>query len=75
MAKFDSKNLEIRSKSVEQTLVPLVTQVNPGISCRFLTTHNETVFNFDGTFLPVFKRKKTFDFFVVHLFSCLLYLF
>ena len=27
MAKWDSKNLEIRSKSVEQTLVPLVTQV------------------------------------------------
>lgn len=27
MAKWDSKNLEIRSKSVEQTLVPLVTQI------------------------------------------------
>lgn len=27
MAKWDSKNLEIRSKSVEQTLVPLVSQI------------------------------------------------
>lgn len=27
MAKWDSRNLEIRSKSVEQTLIPLVTQV------------------------------------------------
>ena len=42
MAKWDSKNLEIRSKSVEQTLVPLVTQVGrflvvlrPGFDERF----------------------------------------
>ncbi|XP_031559383.1 alpha-catulin-like [Actinia tenebrosa] len=27
MAKWDSRNLEIRSKSVEQTLIPLVTQI------------------------------------------------
>lgn len=32
MAKWDSKNLEIKSKSVELTLVPLVTQVRVAVA-------------------------------------------
>ena len=32
MAKWDSKDLDIRSKSVEETLVPLVTQVRRNVA-------------------------------------------
>lgn len=35
MAKWDSKNLEIKSKSVELTLVPLVTQVRVAVALTF----------------------------------------
>lgn len=36
VTKMDVKNLEIRSKSVEQTLMPLMSQVSISGACSFL---------------------------------------
>ena len=57
MAKWESKNLEIRSKSVEQTLVPLVTQVI--ISRRFVT-HDDGDSVFNGKLSILFVNEKNY---------------
>lgn len=58
MAKWDAKNLEIRSKSVEQTLVPLVTQVRKIITRRFVTHDDRPCFSGNASFFV--EEKKTY---------------
>lgn len=56
MAKWDSKNLEIRSKSVEQTLVPLVSQVSK-LSSRLRDAENRiSSLTFSGNQCIIFCR-------------------